>query len=357
MTCIHNGGAMLPPRDRFASDFKFGLGPARPRPLLAALLAMSVLVATRSVRADEASDTAMARVLGQEGLILADQGRCARAIAQLQRAEALHHAPSTATRLGECEIETGKVVAGTERLQRVVREPLPPNAPAPFVAAVARAQRDLDKAVPKIAMLRISVGGAPAGIKPVITLDGESLPEAVLLSADRPTDPGNHVVQATASGFLNQLLVSVSLGEGESKSITLELQTGPSVRTPSFEPSSASRAESAPASKVLGFTALGLGVAGLALGAVAGGIVATKSSALSNGCGANRVCPASQQAALNGARTWATVSDVAFESPGESALGSGVLLLLLAKPTAIASDDGRVGLSIGPASVSVSGAF
>ena len=83
---------------------------------------------------------AAARALGIEGMKLADSGKCEDAIDRLSRSEQLHHAPSVLERLGECQVATGKYVDGTESLQRVVREELPPNAPAVFVAAKARAQ-------------------------------------------------------------------------------------------------------------------------------------------------------------------------------------------------------------------------
>src|SRR5262245_6301690 len=104
-----------------------------PRVRRGALTLIGVLTFAASASADDAADTATARALGVEGVTLADAGRCSEAIDKLARAERLHHAPTTATRLGECEIEVGKLVAGSERLQRVVREPLAGNAHPAFV--------------------------------------------------------------------------------------------------------------------------------------------------------------------------------------------------------------------------------
>ena len=59
------------------------------------------------------------------------------AIEKLKRAEALHHAPTILGRLGECQVNVGEVVEGTENLNLVVREPLAETAPkARFSAAL-----------------------------------------------------------------------------------------------------------------------------------------------------------------------------------------------------------------------------
>ena len=350
MTCADCCAAIPPRAGGAASSVGLSVRPALCATLLAALLCTLV---TSPARGDEAADTAAARVLGLEGLALADEGKCGQAIERLRRSEILHHAPSTATRLGECEIETGKLVAGTERLQRVVRETLPRGAPAAFVVAVARAQKALDRSLPRIAILRIAIR-APAGARPVITLDGEPLPDAVLLS-DRPTDPGKHRIQATASGFLSSA-VDVSLGEGESKSVSLELQPDPSAQAPAREGAPVHR-DSSTGLRVAGLTTLGLGVAGVALGAVAGALVATKSSSLSSSCDANRVCPESQQADLSSAKTWATISNVGFIAGG-TGIASGLVLLLRSRHSAAPLSGGAsVGLSIGATSVGLNGSF
>jgi len=95
-----------------------------------------------AVHAQTPEDRASARALGVEAVHLADSGDCASAIPKFEAAERLYHAPTTLERLGECRIKVGRLVAGTEDLNRVVREVLPPNAPAPFVAAQGAAAAD-----------------------------------------------------------------------------------------------------------------------------------------------------------------------------------------------------------------------
>src|SRR5882757_7658623 len=145
---------------------------------------------------DDAAETAAARSLAVDGLKLADAGKCADAIDKLSRAEKLHHAPIVLGRLGECQITQGKMVDGTENLRKVLREALPPNPSAALVKARERAQSALDAAKPKIAFLTIAVKGV-ASSAATITVDGQAVSSA-LLDTERPSDPGEHVIEAAA---------------------------------------------------------------------------------------------------------------------------------------------------------------
>jgi hypothetical protein len=287
-------------------------------------------LATTDARADEATEIAAARTIGQDGVMLAEQGRCAQAVEKLAQAEKLHHAPTTALRLAECEIELGHVVAGTERLERLLREPQPFGTPAAFVAAYAKADRVLYAARPRIATLRISVKGPKAG-QAAVAVDGDAVP-AVLVEGDRPTDPGTHTVTATSRGFL-ATSAKVSLKDGETSSVTLTLQPDPNA--PATDPSApadpAAPAEGSYVSRnKLAFVALGVGVVGLAVGAVSGALVASKTSSLDGEC-VDKACPASRQSDIDSASTLATVSTVGFVVGG-AGIATGVVLLLLGRP-------------------------
>src|SRR5438132_180639 len=94
-------------------------------PLAAAWLTLAVAHTAHA----QAENVAAARSLGILGVQLADAGKCPEAIEKLERAESLYHAPTILGRLGECRVNVGQVVQGTEDLNRVVREQLPANAP------------------------------------------------------------------------------------------------------------------------------------------------------------------------------------------------------------------------------------
>jgi hypothetical protein len=329
----------------------------RSAPRRAALpVAAAVLLLVAPAAADDAADTATARGLGVEGMTLANGGRCKEAVEKLTRAEKLHHAPTTATRLGECEIELGGIVRGTERLQRVIREPLADGAHPAFTAAVARAAAVLERTLPRIARLRIAVD-APAGTKLTMTVDDEPTSDAVV-GTDRATDPGTHVVKVSAEGFLTTTL-STSLGEGQTKSVRAVLRPDPSwrpARASDATPRGAQAGE-ARGSKVPAIVAFGLGAVGLGLGIYGAIVVDQKTAALSSGCDANKVCPAGLQGDLRDAKTWASVSTAGFITAGAGA-ATGLVLLLVSGSTWQAPKTGlRVRPSVGVTSAGIDGVF
>src|SRR4029078_8570956 len=105
----------------------------------------------------QAENVAAARSPGPQGIKLADSGDCKGDIEKLSRAESLYHAPSILARLGECQVQVGQIVLGTENLNRVVREQLASNAPKAFRDAQERAKGVLNNALPKIARLTVRV--------------------------------------------------------------------------------------------------------------------------------------------------------------------------------------------------------
>lgn len=290
----------------------------------ASFAAASVLLAGAS-RADEAADIAAARTLGQDGVLLAEQGKCPQAIEKLGRAEKLHHAPTTALKLAECEIETGKIVDGTERLHRLLREPRSPNAPQVFVAAYAKAERVLAAAAPKIALLRIEVR-APSGVEVAVTVNGEPVPN-VLVGDQRPTDPGTRQVRATAPGFL-PASAEVTLKEGEAREVTLTLAPDPNARTEAPPPERAPLPgdDGGATTRTLAYVAFGVGAVGIGFGAAGGVITAGKASTLDANC-RDKACPPSQRDTLDAAQTWSTVSTIGFVVGGVG-IATGALLLL-----------------------------
>lgn len=285
-----------------------------------------------------AEDIAAARALGVQGVRLADQGKCSEAIENLERAEALYHAPTILGRLGECQVEVGRIVLGTENLNRVVREQLPPNAPAAFQAAQQRAKGVLDKALPRIAYLVVKVTPKDLAAT-VVTVDGAPVPNA-LIGAERPTDPGNHEVVVKASGY-NETKASVTLAEGSHQEVALVLTADPNAVAMTVAPPAAPAApptqatlpppapESAPAAgsggnRTLAYVMLGVGGAGLITGSVTGLMAMSKKSSLD--CPDDK-CPAPEHDKLDSAKTLATVSTIGF-GVGIAGAAVGVVLLL-----------------------------
>jgi hypothetical protein len=331
------------------------------------------LVAPAALAQDQpqAESVAAARSLGMQGIKLADAGDCKGAIEKLSRAESLYHAPSILARLGECQVNVGQVVLGTENLNRVVREQLAANAPKAFRDAQERAKGVLNSALPKIAHLTVRV--EPADARPQVTVAGAAIPPA-LIGIERPTDPGTHEVVVSAPGYLEQKQ-SVTLAEGGSQEIAVKLEKDPAAAAAVTPPPASTApavvttspttppADTGPKkSNTLAYVALGVGGAGLVVGGVTGFLALGKKGDL-KGC-VDTKCPSSQEDTLDGAKSMATVSTVGF-AVGFVGVGLGVVLLLTGNSSASASKSApklaKHGVSvepwIGTQSAGLSGTF
>lgn len=324
-----------------------------------------------------ASDMANARALGVEGVQFADRGDCTTAIDRLSRAEALYHAPTILGRLGECQIALGQIVAGTETLQRVLRDPIGPTSPPAFVAARDRAQKVLNGALPKIGKLRIRVAQVP-GL--VVKVDGEVVPPAGL-DVDRLTDPGAHRIDAAAPGF-RATTQSVTLTEGGSAEVVLKLDpdsaggapAGAAVVTaagaPAQQPAPAPPASTEPpakdgsggSSKAGPIALLIGGGVGIIVGSVFGGLALSKKSDLDSACNPKSNCPASSQSDIDALNTNATISTVGFIAGGVLAAAGGIWLIVgsggkKSEAAHSASSGVVVRAWVGPTSAGLRGAF
>jgi hypothetical protein len=194
-------------------------------PLLVLAAAATAGVAKADPNNPSDNDKAAARPFAIEGLRLAQAGNCREAVEQLERGEALVHAPTTAVPLAQCDIQLGKVIAGTEILNRVINAPLPPGAPASWADAKRQARGILDAAQPRVAKLRIHVD-LPPGVQPnlEITVDGQPVP-TVLLDNERPTDPGPHHVAAVQAG-MGSAEADVTLADGQIRPVELRIAPG-----------------------------------------------------------------------------------------------------------------------------------
>src|SRR4051812_32322216 len=158
------------------------------------------LLGVANAEEDSATEIAAARTLAVDGLKLAQAGKCEEAIPKLERSEKLHHSAIVLSRLGECQVSEGKLVEGTEMLRKVLREPLPANPSPALSKAYERAQIVLDATKPRIAGLPVSVA-APPGAELRLTVDGLVV-ASTLIDSELPADPGDHLVEASAPGYL-----------------------------------------------------------------------------------------------------------------------------------------------------------
>ncbi len=318
------------------------------RTRIATLGALVVGFSTSWASAQEepsAADTAAARELAIDGLKLADAGHCAQAIDKLSRAEKIRHSPIVLGRLGECQIEEGKIVDGTEDLHRLLHESLPANPPASLIKARERAQTALDGAKSKIAILTIAVRGPTENV--TVTVNGQPVPP-VLLERDRPTDPGEHNIEATAPGYFKASR-HIVVGAGEKQEVSLRLRIDPQATVPAAPPTAKpndnSAAAGAPTPKSTFSTqavtepsppkesapnhtaSTILWIAGGAVAATGGvfGYLAMSNKRTLDGQCVNNACPTSSKSTLDSANLDATLSTVLI-SAGAAGLVLGTVL-------------------------------
>jgi len=330
-------------------------------------LACAIAATAPSARAqdDSAADTAAARKLGQEGLTLADAGNCQDAVDRLARSEKMHHAVSVLERLGECQVKLGKLVLGIETLRRVVREQLQADSPAAFVAAQERAQQIMADAKPRVARLKVAVA-APAGAAIWVTIDSVNEPTANL-NSDRFVDPGDHVIEAGAPGYL-KAMARLHLGEGVADSVALTLAPDPNAPPPAQATTPVAPAAGAPAAQTqardhtAAYVAGGVGLVGIGFGVAFGLGAMSEKSSLDAACNGN-VCPTSQQGTRDAGTRFGTISTVGFIVGGVG-LATGAVLYFWdiggspqQERVAVGSTGLRVRAYVGPSSVGVSGSF
>ena len=299
--------------------------PALPLRIVTAAAVAGALAWAPLASADPtAADVLLARQLGNEGIELANRGECEPAIAKLQRAETLHHAPTLVVKIGECQLKLGKLVDALSTLDRAAREQLGPTPPKAFVAAQQRAQALLQEIRPQLGTLRVEASGSREGV--TFRLDGDELKEAAL-GLERPVDPGSHVVEATtADGQRVRREVTVKQGAGETVVLELPAQApSPLAQRAVIGPAPDNRS-SGKSPAMLGWGLTGGGAVAIVAGAVFAGVTLSKKSDLDASC-ADKACPTSSRSDYDSARTMATVSVVAL-GVGVVAVAAGVFVLV-----------------------------
>jgi hypothetical protein len=208
-----------------------------------------------------------------------------------------------------------------------------------------------------------------------VTVDGESVPPA-LLDADRPTDPGDHVIEASAPGYL-KASARVSIKEAERKAVSVRLDadpnavaaalppaeppTGPmhpppptSAPAPSRETRFSANADTGTSSgaapnRTGAYIALAVGGVALAVGAGFGAVALKGKSDLDAKC-QGPVCRETESDKLSDAKMAGNISTAGFIAGGVG-IALGAVLYFTASPSTSASSAGagRVASTPGPA--------
>jgi hypothetical protein len=304
------------------------------RTVLCCALSCSLALGSVPAAAQSAEDVAAARTLAADGAKLFNTGDYAGSIDRFTRAESLVHAPPHVLYIARANVKLGKLVAAREHYLKISKETLAPNAPKAFVEAQKNANEELKAIEPKIGSLEIVLKGVPAGAKVEVTVDGTPLSSA-LIGVHRPIDPGTHKIEVKGDKLAGEGSVTVPEGGKESLEVEVKAVEGaepakpePTPPPPPVAPPSDSGGGT---TKILGYTALGIGVVGLAAGTI---FLLSSSSKRSdaNALCPNDQCPESKRSEVesldNSASTAGTLSVIGF-GVGVVGVGAGVALLLM----------------------------
>ncbi|MGK3992033.1 hypothetical protein [Sorangium sp. So ce1024] len=323
----------------------------RSTPLLVVLGSLSLAAPAR------AQDVAAAEELFNRGLADMEAGRYETGCKALAESEQLDAQPGTLFTLAMCEARWGRIATAVTHLGNYLawvdrmapalraRQGERPNA--------ARAERDrLSPRVPRLALALPP--GAPAGT--VVKRDGNTL-GAAALGVALPVDPGEHRVSTqTPGGPVWEQRITIA--EGETKTLTLEIKEAPPIDAPATTPVPAPTppapapqpppppppAPPEPAPPPAGrrtamYVAGGVGAAGVVVGGLMGALVLGKKSIVDQHCGSaigasdEKACDATGIDAANSGNTMALVSTIGF-GVGLAGLGAAAVLYLTEPETA-----------------------
>jgi hypothetical protein len=247
--------------------------------------------------AQSEADRATARNLAAEGYTALRTQDFTTAEDRFRRADALVHAPTLVVDHARALVGLGRYVEAQERLEQVLREGVPENAPWVWKKAVPEAEALLAQVKPKVSWLTIYVKGPES---PIVQVDGVQVP-VVALGVRRATDPGARRISATAYGYETKD-VSVTLPEGGERAVTLELGVVPekpkivSPEKSAAAPLSAKPPAAEARSNTLAYVAIGVGSAAAIFGTVAGVISLGARSDLKTRCPSSKDCSEDAQA-------------------------------------------------------------
>lgn len=295
------------------------------------LLAVAVLMTASVCHAGPEENKADAQAAFELGRKLVLQGKFADACPKFEESERLDPGLGTMLFLADCYEKTGKIASAWGQFRE-----------AEAIAIKQSDQREQiahDRAVrlePKLSKVILKVDPANKVDGLHVTRDGDDIGEGVW-NTPLPIDPGPHELGATAPGK-TPWTERVDIAKDPS-TITVVIPrladdpnaTAPAIATPlrrQVEPPPVAPTNTGSTQRVLGLSAMGVGVAAGIVGTVFGVVAKSKNDASNDGlCSADTNLCSSQQGVdeRSAAKTDALVSTIAFIGAGVFVAGGAVL--------------------------------
>jgi hypothetical protein len=307
------------------------------------------------------SDIDRARALAKQAKRALEKAQgYSEALDDATRAEALYHAPIHLAIIGEALIGMGRLAEAMTTLERLVSEPLPPNASDAFRTAQEEGQRRLKALSARVPSLLLIVKGPPPT---AVTLTVDNKPFELRGGTATRLDAGVHKVHAVASGYqtFDRTVTLPARGGVVMVEAPMEVSWAPAAGIEKPGPPPAS-----PPSRAPWIAAFSVGAAGFIAGGISGGIFVSRVEALKARCPANH-CAATDRSDAQSITTLGNVSTAALVVGGVGAVAGGIVILTqrfgrsaprkTAEPSALSSSAKAFALGLTPGGVSVKGWF
>jgi len=292
--------------------------------------------------AQSEEDLRQARELFQEAFKDEQAGRFDVALEKFKRVAKVKESASVRYRIASCMegLRHYREARDTYRSLAASKDSLPQK-DQPIAESAANKVVELDRKIPKVI---VTISGEKPPADAHVTMDGASLP------VGRPieSDPGEHVIQAQASGMkpFEQRVTLPDNGSQIPATVSFEKEGIIEQQPPPPPPPSGS--------KTTAWIALGAGAVLLTTGVVMLLVREGKITTIKNDC-PNNVCPTSKTIEVNDAKDSANLFmplGIGFAAVGAAAAGFGVYLLVKKSPPPsdphAAPATGAAGIQVGP---------
>ncbi len=255
-------------------------------------------------------------------------------------------------------VELGRTVEAYQEFDATAAEAdAAAKADEKYAQTAQSARNEMNEVRKKLGMLKVIVADPSPGAK--VSVGDAELPSSSW-GKEVPKEPGKYVVTLTTpSGSKVQREVQLDAGGGASIDLAEASEATQAGEAPPTEESAAVELDSKKGGgRTLAYVAGGIGVLGLATFGIFGAMNNSAFGKLEDRC-TNGQCPPDLQDDRDSGETYQTVANVGLVV-GVVGLAAGTVLFLTSKPSqeaTTAARGPRVGVGVGPGSVTVAGSF
>jgi hypothetical protein len=318
---------------------------------LGLFLFLTGIGSSRSAFADAAADVS-AEALFDEGRRLMAQGQFADACAKFEGSERLDPGAGTMLNLADCYEKLGRTASAWAAFREA-------GSIAHNAGSADRAQIAADRAKALEARLSTLTIVPWQGQVVDVKRDGVSVDPA-MFNTPIPVDPGSHVIVASSPGKRQWSTTVDVVGDAAKVSVAVPIlpedaaiAAAPAAATPSSAPQ-ADKGDTGSTQRTLAIVAGGVGIVGIGVGTIFGLKASSTWSDAKSHCTPYPHCGPEGAKLSDDASSQATVSTVGFVVGAVGLVGGAVLWFTAPKAN---SDSPKVGIGIGPSSVSLDGRF